>query len=237
MAYATIAEVKLEGIGGTASDPFIQTRIDEACALIDRATGWWFESREYNTDAIRGIYRANGRGKPWLHLRAPVITVDEVRIITYQEGDDDTETLEATQYRVHASVEAPDDRRNPKLTIKGRTLISGFSSGMWPKGRGNIEIDGTFGFMELDPSDGSLRTPLLIKRATILLTGHLMPTLGDVDANEANTLGNVTSIRVADRAETYDGSTSANSAWSMTGYTDVDRLIHPFIDRRNVRVA
>lgn len=237
MPYATIDEVKAEGLGTGYSDAHIQARLDEASAIIDRATGWWFDERAFSALSNRGIFRANGRGHSWLHLRVPVVTVDEVRIITYLEGGDETETLDATQYRVHNSVESPDDRRNPKLTLKGRSLVHGLTSDVWPKGHGNVEIDGTFGFLERDPYDGSLRTPLLITRATILLAGYMMPALSDIDANEGNQLGPVTSIRVADRSETYDASRSASSSWSMTGYTDVDRLIAPFLDRRNVRVT
>lgn len=234
MAYCTLQDVRDEGLSFSDADaPTVNARIEEATMLIDRATGWWFEPRTYSVASPLGVLRLTGRDMPWLHL--PVMgTVAEVRILrrVVSDSGDNLEILEAKQWFTLADWGS---RFNPRLMLKagaGARLDPVRRRASWEKGeRRNIEVDGTFGFQETDPDDGSQRTPLIIRRAAIGLVTRLIGPMTDVDDLEEQSLGTVKSIRVADRSESYGGK-SGKSA-SMTGYTEIDRMLHVYRDRRS----
>lgn len=232
MAYCTLQDVRDEGLSASdASDATVTERIEEATMLIDRVTGWWFEPRTYSAASPLGVLRLTGRGLPWLHL--PVMgTVAEVRIVrrVVSDSGDNVETLEAKQWFTLADWGS---RFNPRLILKtgaGSRVDPLRTKASWERGRRNIEVDGTFGFQETDPDDGSQRTPLVVRRAAIGLVTRLISQMTDIDDLEEQGLGTVRSIRVADRSESYGGRSGKSS--SMTGYVEIDRMLHVYRDRR-----
>lgn len=231
MAYCTLQDVRDEGLSPSeADDATVNGRIAEATMLIDRATGWWFEPRVYSVASPLGFLRLSGRNLAVLHL--PVMgSVDEVRIrrrVVSSTGDN-IETLLAEQWFTLADW---DSRFNPRLVLKpgAGSRLHPQPKARWERGRRNIEIDGTFGFQETNPDDGSQRTPLVVRRAAIGLVTRLIQPMADVDDLEEQGLGTVKSIRVADRSESYGGRSAKSS--SMTGYPEIDRMLHVYRDRR-----
>lgn len=120
--YATAQEMRGEGIEpGAASDIRVETAIRNASALIDKFTRQWFEPR-------RKLLTLDGRGVATLFLRIPIIGVERVSA--------DGRELAASEYVAYSSEW---DRKNPRIVRR---------SGVFPKGRANVEALGTFGFVD-----------------------------------------------------------------------------------------
>ena len=145
--YASVADFRAEGVDASvASDERLVALEEEARASIDAATGWWFEPR-------RATFVLDGRGSREIELPVPVVTLERLRV----EGADVpiSETLHVA--RPFAPVGVP-------------TLVR--TSGVFPRGRFNVEVTGTFGFLE------GGKTPLLIRLATLLLVLRRLLPLG-----------------------------------------------------------
>jgi len=220
--YCEIADIRAEGIPDTEyGDSRVEARILDAMRLIDEFCGWWFEARTLEDGGVLGPMVCSGRGTKILHLRAPIISVSEVRLVDHTFDPVQTEVVAANSYLVHSSILAPDDRWNPKLE-----RLSGY---IWPKGSRNVQLDGSFGFQEMDPSDGSLGTPRAIKMACIELTIGTLADRGDEDEFADMQAGNVESVKRADREETFS---PLGTGRSTTGLPSVDRKLLRYRRRR-----
>lgn len=163
MSYVTLTEFKAEG--ATGENDRLTAALALAKAYIDRVTGQWFEPSESKT-----LY-FDGDGENILHLPVPAITVTKITT------DDDREMeVDEDDFTLYAGSGPPDHRRNPKIR---------FYSGM-PVGKLNIAVTGTWGFVE---DDGS--TPLLIKKACILLALTEVDTLDSDSRRDPITRGRV----------------------------------------------
>lgn len=158
MAYVTLEEVRNEGLtSAQASDARVLELIEYWSRFIDQACGQWFESRSLTVEM-------DGNDSPTLFLLAPIIELSALYL------NEDTAPLPVGYYRVYNSRALPDDRRNPRIKLKGfkRDIFRpGLLSADGPrflKGERNQKLVGTFGFTEADGS-----TPPLIKRAVLRL--------------------------------------------------------------------
>lgn len=201
--YATVQEIRSEGIEpGAASDSRVDIAIRNASALIDKFTRQWFEPR-------RKLLTLDGRGAATLFLRIPIISVERVSV-------DDRE-LAASEYAAYSSEW---DRKNPRVVRK---------SGNFPKGKANVEMLGTFGFVDASvDADGKpvYSTPEPIRWACRRLTvlDLLSPTAPryDEEATDAKTR-----LRLA--AENTDGHSYSLARETrpapFTGDADVDTIL------------
>jgi hypothetical protein len=215
LGYCTVDDIRAQGIPEAEyDDAWVQGRIDDASRAIDDFCGWWFESRTMESGGALGAMKCSGRGTRVLHLVVPIISIDEVRYVYRGTDPVTTEVVPLTNFLVHDGVLAPDDRWNPKLER--------FAGSVWPKGSKNIEIDGDFGFLEVDPESGELATPRAIARACAELAIANLAQLGDEDSLAERQLGALTSITRADRAESYSPQAVGKSS---TGVPSVDRVL------------
>ncbi len=158
--YATVVDLRAEGVTeAQASDDRLLALIDEAGRLIDRVTGWFFEPRSMT-------FILDGRGAPSIEPPAPSIRLDRLAI-----GGSDVSLDPDDLLVVGAPIQPGFD--GPRLTLRhGRRF---------PRGRGNVEAEGLWGYTEDDGSPNG-RTPLEIRRACMLLVLRALPPLGDADA-------------------------------------------------------
>lgn len=159
MAYATIEDVRGEGIEDPPADDVIQTSIDTWTAFIERVTRQFFEPRTATVDL-------DGQDSHTLHLPVPIISVTSL----FANGDF-VNAVPTSKYVVYNGRGAPaDDRQNPRIKLV-QSVDNIFHVGhrsrfgtVFLRGMKNQRIVGSWGYTE---SDGS--TPKLIKRALLKL--------------------------------------------------------------------
>lgn len=190
MAYATLADVRAEGVTTSdASDARVNALLSEAAYLFDRITGSWFEAR-VTTITL------DGTGTPQLWLEVPIVSVSEVRY--HDRVNATSEVVPAAYYRASTKVD------NPKLT---------YLYGRWARGVDVYEVDGTFGWLE----GGA--TPAAIRRATLLYVVHWAGETNDDYEASRRRQGDLKSKTVQGRSETYGGMDSANG-WTGIAEVD-----------------
>ena len=181
--YATVDDMRSEGISPEqAGDERLGAHINEATRAIDRVTGWFFEPRA-------AVYRLDGRGAASIELPAPPIRLDVLAI----DGD--------------ALPTDPED-----LVVIGAPVQPGFDGTRitlrhgrrFPRGQGNITVEGLFGYTEDDGSPHG-RTPLEIRRACMMLVLRGLPPLGDADgAADARNRWRILEERTRDQSYKLD---------------------------------
>ncbi|MGE0229451.1 MAG: hypothetical protein AB7U23_13190 [Dehalococcoidia bacterium] len=176
MAYATLADVRAEGLTvSDASDARVTALLSEASATIDQVTGQVFTRST-------GTKRVVGRGSRYLWLPLPVSSVTEIRHV--EKGTGSETIIPPTSYDV--GVEAG----NPKIERLDAKWCDGAI----------YEVDGAWGRVG---SDGA--TPADITRATLLLVIHWAGTLMDPDANAFRRQVDLRSVTTRGRSESYGG--------------------------------
>jgi len=196
--YCTVADLRAEGVTeAQASDERIAALIDEASRFIDRVTGWFFTPR------LR-TYRLDGRGTPSIEPPAPPIRIDALSI--------------------SGSLVSPD-----RLIVVGAPVQPGFDGprltlrhGRFPKGRGNVEVQGLWGYTE-DDGTAHGRTPLAIRRACMMLVLRSLAPLADGDASsEARSRWRIIEERTRDQSYKLDRD---ERLADLTGDPDVDAIL------------
>ena len=205
--YATVADMRDGGVTeAAASDARVAMALDEASRTIDRVTGWFFEPRELTV-------RLSGRRTPTIELPFPPIRLTHVRVGGgfWMPAYDIPLTPELV-WIVGAPI-------RPDFDGGRITLRFGYA---FPYGQGNVEVVGVFGYTEEDGTPNG-RTPLAIRRATMLLALRTLPTVADVEARLDNRLR----PRLLEE-RTRDQSYRAAQApvWSqLTGDPEVDEIL------------
>ena len=153
--YCILAWFRSHGIDeADYSDEVVAAAIRESSLFIDDFTGMWFDERSKT-------FKRDGSGTNFLHFTIPIINISEVNYTNPATGATSALTV-ATDLAVY-NRDAPDDRLNPKIRLNS-------ASGVFPRGRMNIEIIGDFGFTLEDPDNPGTRiTPLDIIRTCRLL--------------------------------------------------------------------
>jgi hypothetical protein len=197
--YATIADLRAEGVTEVqASDARLFALIDESSCLITRIAGWFFEPRSL-------VLRLDGRGTPSIEPPVPPIRLDRLVV-------DSTEVSIAPEDLVVIGAPVGPGFDAPRLTrTRGRTF---------PKGSGNVEIDGLWGYTE-ENGTAEGRTPAEIRRACMLLVQRWLAPLAE-DDGEARNRWRVLEERTRDQSYTLDRVTQTGA---FTGDPDIDGIL------------
>lgn len=202
--YASIADLRDECVRESeASDSRLALLLKEASAHIDRMTGWFFEPRP-------GAYRLDGRGTPSIEPPVPPIRIDQLMI-----GDSDFPLSPERVVVVGAPVQPGFDA--PRITLR---------YGRFPQGRGNIVVEGLWGFTEHDGTEHGC-VPFAIRRACMLLVLRNMAPLASDESLEARTRSRIVSERTKDQSYTLEGARAA--ARNLSGDSEIDALLLPYV--------
>ncbi len=228
--YATIDEVRAEGyLLADYSDARVAQAVALATALIDRATGQWFEPR-------RRKVRLDGRGTPELSLDMAVIAV---LALTVNDQAVEIERDSAAVYNRHLTqgLTAPDDRENPRIMLGPDADFM-----RWPRGVQNIYLDGFFGYTDLAPdaavgetTDGSQVplsygvTPAPIRRACVILAGRLLEQVALGGSLAAPSQARILSETTRDQSYTVQGLSSEDASYGITGDVEVDNILAQYV--------
>ena len=200
MSYCTVEDLRAEGLDEEKySDETLGNLVKLSCEYIDRITGQFFEPRQQHL-------RLDGRGGKILVLPYPLIEVEYIEVS--REIIDD--------YVVYNRIE---DRSYPKI----------YRNAKWPNGILNIEIKGTWGYVE---EDGS--TPEPIKRIARKLAMYYFPALNDAEAQENKNLNGLLISETTD-GHSYELAEDAVAnlyASSITGDTEIDSVLKYYMRSR-----
>jgi len=196
--YATLDDIRLEGVQpGDADDARVLAAVEEASRLVDQLCGWYFEPR-------LATLRLDGRGAPTMWLPVPPIRL---------------ERLEVNGWPIILDPE--------NLVVVGAPAAPGFDGprltrthGVFPRGAGNVVIDGLFGFTEPDGTAIG-RVPRAIRRATILLTLRCLAPLADVHGDDTRNQWRIVEERTRDQSVRFAEPERA----LLTGDAEIDRLL------------
>jgi len=186
--YVTVAEARAAGYTtAMISDEDLANVISMAEDYIESQTYLWF-----NLHAGE-IVILDGDDSPVLSLPAPAIAIESV---TVSQIPGESIIIAPSQYiNYNRRNDITGDFWDPRLEmLQGvATRMSviaptkGYDSrsqAIWPWGRHNISILGTFGFVETDGS-----TPLIIKRAVLLLINQLIVSVLQTPTERIRLLG------------------------------------------------
>lgn len=198
--YASVADLRDEGVSvAQASDARLVALIDEAGRAIDSFTGWFFEPRSLTL-------RLDGRGTPSIEPPVPPIELSQLLA-----GGSALSLLPDDLVVVGAPVQPGFDA--PRITRTRRRVF--------PKGTGNVEAAGVWGYTE-DDSTAQGRTPIEIRRACMLLVLRWLSPLG-MDDSEARSRWRIIEERTRDQSYKLDRVSGAGS--TFTGDPDIDGIV------------
>jgi len=203
--YATVADLRAEGVTeAQATEDRLRPLLEEASLLVDRICGWWFEPRAKEL-------RLDGRGTPTLELPAPLLRLDRLAI---QGATQPAAGMDDEPAYIMIGQPLVGDFRAPSLR-----LVSGF----FPHGWGNVRLTGILGVTE---ADGSLlgRTPLEIRRATMLLVMRSVARLADDASADARHRWRLLEERTKDQSYKLAPLASAAGAGG-SGDPEVDAIL------------
>ncbi len=207
--YCTIEDCRAEGMPlTTISDDRLRALIEECSREIDAWCRQWFEPR-YMTLLL------DGGGTSRLYTPAPVIRIDSVvaDAITYDAAD--AVSIEGAPRSSTLFEDLPGFRWSEDATTAVR----------WPKRRQAVTVTGVFGYTEADGSAFG-RTPLAIKRATIMLVAlrrAKIATMVDGGGGGGIGAGGVLSIRTKTQMVTWGERPTGDAPF--TGNADLDTII------------
>jgi hypothetical protein len=202
--YASVADLRIEGVTPEmAGDGRLALALAEASAVVDRATSWFFEPRELRL-------RMDGRGTLAVEPPVPAIQVDRL-IVCGEEVD-------ADEYEFEGAPVMPWFLA-PSIRLKhGR---------VFPRVAGGVVAEGLWGYTEPDGTAVG-RTPVAIRRATMVLALQLLPRLGEGDGG-AEVRNRWRVVEEATRDQSYRLAPLETKAIPLTGDVDVDRLLFPYL--------
>jgi hypothetical protein len=200
--YATVADMRAEGVTHEASsDERLEEALRDASALIDKATGQYFAPK-------RARYFLDGDGTPILETPVPPIKVEALAVWGRPQATDDL-------MLVGAPVQ-------PGFLVP--KLVAG--SGVFPRGRGNVCVEGVWGYTEPADDPEVLPfgiTPRDIRRATKLCAMRLLPQLGAaVDAADVRNAWRILEERTRDQSYRL---APAGDPGPFTGDPEIDRIL------------
>ena len=213
--YLTIAELRAAGIDETTlSDVEAAAKIELWSKYIDEATGQFFDQRYFT------LY-FDGMNADTFFLPFPIIEVEEFKI------NDSENALDSSEYVVYNRY-YPDDRRNPKISLKSsqtRNIYDPsyvFDGPLLLHGMLNCSIKGKFGFVEADGS-----TPALIKRAVLKLISLDLTPVTTPGGTEPAITGSLIEERTVDHWYRLGGTTQAPNGytWTASGDREIDMII------------
>jgi hypothetical protein len=198
--YATVADLRAEGVTPLQADNARLGRlILEAGQFIDRVTGWYFEPRAMTL-------QLDGRGTPTLEPPVPPIELWRLAIDGHEVSLNPSSVIV-----VGAPVGPGFDA--PRLVLRdGR---------VFPRGQRNVQAEGWWGYTEPDGVPSG-RTPLEIRRATMLLVLRGLPPLADAEAVDARNRWRVVEERTRDQSYRLG---SNGTPGPFTGDAEIDAVL------------
>ncbi len=247
IGYISIADIRAEGFTeAMVDDTSVQRGINRATALIEKATGRWFEARSR-------VFQLDGKKSQDLMLNIPVIALTGLSLVD-QYGE--TEAIDLTEvwvYNRHLTqgLINPDDRDDPRISWRDVTRRAGDVGGGFLVGKRNIQATGYFGYTELNPlltpgetAAGSQvpldygETPELIKLASVLLTVRQMYPRATGEGEELSMRKRIIEERTRDQMYKLSESTNnADNSFGTTGDVEVDTLISGYVAPMGVGVV
>lgn len=215
MAYATIADMRAEGVTDPPyDDPRVQATLDLATLLIDKLTGWWFEPRSLE------LY-VDGRGHDVLFLGVPIIDVTKIEIgdgTTWTEIDLDD--IEVYNRHISGQLHPVDDRYNPQIVREQSFLTPELPEqeivSYWPKGTQNVRVTGSFGFTDPDGT-ATGKTPDLIKWACLRLAIKELPGMASDSWDEVHARSRIKTEKTRDQSITLGNALTLSGGALGTG--------------------
>lgn len=218
LPYITIQQIRDAGIPITeADDPTVQASIDLWMDQVDRWTGQWFNARQYTITI-------EGRNSNLIAIGIPIIEVTRIQLNHFLPRDAGEIFNDLSNFQIFVGRAWPDDRRNPRITIvANRSSIFGNFGRAFVRGL-FTDIDGTYGFIEIDGT-----TPKPIQRAMtkLVLRDLKNPLLGQVSGG-----GLITGSKKREETDLHEiefyqpSEEQANSSVkSLTGDSEVDKIL------------
>ncbi len=217
MSYASLAYAREEGITTEqAANERLQRLLDEASALIDKATGWWFDAR-----AKTLVF--DGDDGECLWMPAPIVTLTSVAI------DGSALDLAAVlSYGTTASGEHLRAARLARTLAAASYLDAAFGRPTWPTGRRNITVVGSFGYVLPDGTS----PPPEIRDACLRLVVRNLGRIADAAAQSDRRRGEVfrenTDGHGYELAGVLPGAVGAWRRGGITGDPDIDLTLAQF---------
>lgn len=173
-------------------------KIRFAQAYIEKVTGQFFNERSL-------VLNLDGSGNYLLKLPFPAIDITKIE---FKNADGSYTEYDLLYFEVYNRY-VPDDRNYPK--VESETYV-------FPSGKNNIRLTGTFGYVE---SDGS--TPYLIKEALKMIVRQWM---FDTDTNK----GNIRKSKIYfDKGQNNENRISeAIATGTLTGDPEIDNILRWF---------
>jgi hypothetical protein len=241
MSYCTVQDIRDEGVPdtgpGAKTDAEIQAVIDRVCVQIDKYTGRFFEPRDLTVVL-------DGTGRHGLLIGMPIIDITSVSIGTDFSIAEPINLDDIRIYNRHLTenLTNPDDRESPKIEFvefdrvyHAYSIRDGYYSHQyfhyhyWPVGTQNIEIVGTFGYTDYDAVESDGITPILIERASVLMTLRDLDTAyGEADKREDRlNRWRVTEYKTRDQTIKYDSPSKygISGYGSYTGDPEIDKIL------------
>lgn len=225
MAYATLADVRAEGITeAQASNQRVEDLLDEVTTEIDKYTGWFFEPRALTI-------RIDGRGTP--SVEPPYVPIE----LTSLSVDGDEIEIIDEELLIKGGPVLPGFYA-PRITRVTPTLGTVYWSSTrgrkFAEGQGNMTIVGTWGYTVPDPLGDPLgRTPPAIKRATIMMLQRLVPLVGDTQGtDEARNSWRLLEERTRDQSYKLSDKSGAGfgaDGAPLTGDPAIDEILLRFM--------
>ncbi len=176
--YCTVGDVRAEGITvDQADDSRVVAIIWLVGREIDRRT-----RRSFGATAKTLL--VDGPGGNILMMREPIVSIDQVEILSVDGGATDVTSDAFRIYNRHLSqgLLNPDDRNQPHIDLVADQGTI-FAIRWWPLGSQNIRLTGKWGYTDPDGTAEG-RVPDLIRRATALLVTDRAIPATDQDAGE-----------------------------------------------------
>lgn len=211
MAYITVADLRHEGITDPPySTEHVAERITLACRAVDELTRCFFEARTAH------VVTMDGRGHDTLFLPYPPATtssITKIEVGDHSSGGTSWVEVSSAVYEVVMPI-IPDGRYNPKVLNL---------TGTWPKGKRNIRVTGTFGFVEAD----GITTPPGVRDLALRIAVWNMKQIGDVAGQRESEI-------IAEQLKDYSYKLADRSAQGGSTFGDpkIDELIGRYRIRR-----
>lgn len=223
MAYATLAELRADGVAGdsvtTYTDSVVEAALDFASEFIEQITSQFFDVR---TDTR--VF--DGSGTRRLVLDVPILTLTKVEWLSFGSTWQDVTTQNT--FRLYNRI--PQDQGYPKIEIYyGRDSLQTNVFGVFPEGPQNVRISGTWGWVENTAgtqSGATYATPRLINKACRILAVAWLDEIGD--GSLLSVLRQYGVIEERTKHHSYKLS-EAMSNGQLSGIPIVDQLLRPFM--------
>jgi len=198
--YASLADLRAEGVTPEmAADERLVGALAEACAVIDRVTGWFFEPRALTL-------QLDGRGTPSIEPPVPPLYIHKLSVGGSELGPDEFEIEGAPVQPWFVA---------PRIRLKQGLCF--------PHAPGAVVAQGMWGYTEADGT-GPGRTPYAVRRAAMLLALALLPKLGEGDGG-AEVRNRWRLVEESTRDQSYRLAPVEVGAPPITGDAVVDGLL------------